>query len=208
MIDRLNGRLSIAIAAAGLLVVVLVGWFGFVSPQRSKAAALEVQIGDTERQLAITEAVARGGGLKQSSRDLAILRQAIPDETGMPQILRQLTRAALAGNVRIGGITPGAVVANGVANTIPVSLSVEGSYFGIREFLRHLRTRTDMQGERLRASGRLFSVESIQFTGGSSEDGKIQAALMLSAYAFTTPATSPGANTTVTSEVPSEAVGG
>ena len=30
MIDRLNGRASVLIAAAGLLLVVLVGWFGFV----------------------------------------------------------------------------------------------------------------------------------------------------------------------------------
>ena len=38
MIDRLNGRAAVAIAAVGLLLVVLVGWLGVVAPQRSKAA--------------------------------------------------------------------------------------------------------------------------------------------------------------------------
>ena len=40
MIDRINGRLALLLAIAGLLIVLLAGWFVFVSPQRSKAAAL------------------------------------------------------------------------------------------------------------------------------------------------------------------------
>ena len=48
MIDRLNGRTSVAIAVVGLLLVVVVGWLGFVSPQRSKAADLAAKISDSE----------------------------------------------------------------------------------------------------------------------------------------------------------------
>jgi hypothetical protein len=208
MIERLNGRPAIAVAAAGLLLIVLIGWLGFVSPQRSKADALVIKITETERQLAVTEAVARGAGLAQNAKDLAVLRTAIPDETSMPQILRQLTRAAADGNVAISGITPGAPVPSGVSNTIPLSLTIEGSYFGIREFLRHLRTRADMKGDTLRATGRLYSVDSIQFSGGSSTRGRINATVALSAYAFNTPAPSPGASTTVPTDPPAEAVGG
>ena len=208
MVERLNGRPAIAVAAAGLLLIVLIGWLGFVSPQRSKADALVIKITETERQLAVTEAVARGAGLAQNAKDLAVLRTAIPDETSMPQILRQLTRAAADGNVAISGITPGAPVPSGVSNTIPLSLTIEGSYFGIREFLRHLRTRADMKGDTLRATGRLYSVDSIQFSGGSSTRGRINATVALSAYAFNTPAPSPGASTTVPTDPPAEAVGG
>jgi hypothetical protein len=208
MIERLNGRPAIAVAAAGLLLIVLIGWFGFVSPQRSKADALAIKIAETQLQLVVTERVARNAGQAENAKELAVLRTAIPDETSMPQILRQLTRAAADGNVAIGGITPGAPVPNGIANTIPLTLTVEGSYFGIREFLRHLRTRADMKGETLRATGRLYSVDSIQFSGGSSTGGRISANLVLSAYAFNTPAPTPGASTTVPTEPPTEAVGG
>ena len=45
MIERLNGRTVLGLAAAGLLLVLLVGWFGAVSPQRSKAAELGTKIG-------------------------------------------------------------------------------------------------------------------------------------------------------------------
>lgn len=206
--DRLNGRPSIAVAAAGLLLVVLVGWFGFVSPQRSKAAALAVQITETQTQLAITEAVANSSQLAESSKALAALRVAIPDETSMPQILRQLTRAAVDGNVRITGITPAPAVATGITNAIPLTVTVEGRYFGIREFLRHLRSRTALAGDEVRATGRLFAVDSIQFTSGSAESSQINATISLSAFAFTAAAPTPGAATTVPSETPAEAVSG
>jgi Tfp pilus assembly protein PilO len=206
-IDRLNGRPAIAIAAASLLLIVLVGWFGFVSPQRAKADSLAVQIGDTERQLAITEAVAREARLEENARLLATLRRAVPDEMGMPDIMRQLTRAATDGRVRITGITPAAVVSTGVADSVPITVTIEGRYFGIQEFLRRLRTRTDVEGERVRASGRLFSVDSIQFTG-TEQNGRITATLVISAYAFREPVPTPGASTAVTTEPPAEAVGG
>lgn len=208
MIERLNGRLSIAIAAAGLLLVLLVGWFGFVTPQRSKATDLAAKITATETQLALTEAVARGSQLRQSGKELVTLRVAIPDQISMPEILRQLTRAAVDGNVRITGITPAAVVSTGVAEAVPMSITVEGRYFGIREFLRHLRTRADLKGDELRASGRLFSVDSIQFAGGTVEGGGIQATLSISAFAFRGAAPAPGAVTTVPTAPPAEAAGG
>jgi len=206
--ERLNGRPAIAIAAAGLLLVVLVGWFGFVSPQRQKADDLAVKISETETQLAITEAIAKGSQLAESSKDLAALRVAIPDKTSMPQIIRQLTRAASGGNIRITGITPAGPVPTGAADAIPMNVTVECRYFGIREFLRHLRSQTGLDGEEIRATGRLFAVDSIQFTGGSETNGQINATISISAFAFRTPPATPGATATVPSETPAEAVGG
>jgi len=209
MIERLNGRTSIILSAAGLLAVVLVGWFGFLSPQRQKAADLAEQIRQTELQLTATEALIRGSALEQSGKELARLRTVIPDEVSMPQIMRQLSRASAESRVRILGITPEPVVANGVADAVPISVTVEGRYFGIREFLRLLRTRAALKGEQVQATGRLFSISSIQFAGGSSENGLINATLAVNAYAFRGPAPAPGASTAGTDEDPAaEASGG
>src|SRR5215218_7090720 len=106
MIERLNGRTSVAIAVAGLLLVALVGWFGFVSPQRSKAADLSLAITDTEAQLTAAQALVDGPLLSQSKAELATLRAAIPDQVQMSQILRQLSKASADAQVRITGITP------------------------------------------------------------------------------------------------------
>ena len=121
MIDRLNGRASLALAAAGLMLVLLVGWFGVVSPQRSKAAELSAQTDAAETRLQIAQDLVRGPALQQSKAELATLRTAIPDEVRMSGILRQLSRASAKSRVRITGITPQAPVAAGAARYGPSS---------------------------------------------------------------------------------------
>ena len=60
---------------------------------------------------------------------------------------------------------------------------VDGRYFAIREFLRLLRAGADMQGEEVKASGRLFGVDSIQFAGGTATN-VVSATLTVTAFAF------------------------
>ena len=56
MIDRISGRLALLLAVVGLLILGLAGWFVLVSPENSKAAALDTQIGDANVHLASTQA--------------------------------------------------------------------------------------------------------------------------------------------------------
>ena len=192
MIDRLNGRTSVAIAVVGLLLVVLVGWIGFVSPQRSKAADLAVEISDTETQLAVAQTLVQGPQLSRSKAELATLRTAIPDELRMSQLLRQLSKAAAEGQVRILGITPQPASKVGVADVVSMSVTIEGRYFAIRQFLRLLRSRADIKANKVHASGRLFAIDAIQFNGAGSEGGSlINASLTVSAFAFSQPVAVP-----------------
>ena len=55
MIDRISGRLALLLAVVGLLILGLAGWFVLVSPENSKAAALDSQIGDANLELATTQ---------------------------------------------------------------------------------------------------------------------------------------------------------
>ena len=68
----------------------------------------------------------------------------------------------------------------------PITVAVEGRYFAIRRFLQILRNRAGLQDEKLRASGRLYGVDSIQFSGGDSTTGGslIQATLAVTAFVF------------------------
>ncbi|MEJ7568475.1 MAG: type 4a pilus biogenesis protein PilO [Gaiellaceae bacterium] len=198
MIDRLNGRAAVGIAAVGLLLVVLVGWFGVVSPQWSKAAELSVQIDDAELELAATQALIDGPILRLSTAQLTTLRKAIPDELQMSEILRQLSRASAGSSVRILGITPAGLVASGGAEVVPITVAVEGRYFGIQKFLRLLRTRADLKQDKVRAAGRLFGVDAIQFAGGGTAEGGsslIQASLTVTAFVFRGTVAAPGATT-------------
>jgi hypothetical protein len=189
MIERLNGRTSVIIAAAGLLLVVLVGWMVFASPQRSKADDLAVEVADTQAKLAATQALVDGPLLRRSTAELATLRTAIPDEIRMSEILRQLSKAARDTRVRLLGITPQPVTTVGAADGVPMSVTIEGRYFAIRQFLRLLRSRADIKADKAHASGRLFAIDSILFAAGSEKaTSRIQATLSVTAFAFSRPA--------------------
>jgi Tfp pilus assembly protein PilO len=205
MIERLNGRTAVAVATAGLLLVALVGWFGVLSPQRSKAAELSTQIDDAELRLQAAQALADGPLLAQSKAELATLQTAIPDEVRMSGVLRQFSRASATSRVRILGITPGAPVVSGSTSVTPITVSLEGRYFAIREFLRLLRAGADLRNDKVVATGRLFGVDSIQFNGGDTDGSVVQATLTVNAFDFQEAAAAPGAATAPSDDTVAEA---
>src|SRR5207247_1048328 len=85
-----------------LLVLILAGWFVLVSPQSSKAAALDAQIGEANVKLATTQSFLQSPESKQSVTDLRRLRRAIPDDVEMSEILRQLAWASRPTGVKGG----------------------------------------------------------------------------------------------------------
>jgi hypothetical protein len=138
----------------------------------------------------------------------------------MSQILRQLSGAAAASGVELDAIAPQALVPVAGAQALPLSLTVQGHYFAIQHFLRILRSKAKLQGDKVRATGRLYTVDGIQFTGGGaapttgqagSPVGLVSAALTANAFVYQptaapapAPATTTGdsANTTVTPAAP------
>ena len=168
MIAGLSGRLVALIAAAVVIVVVLVGWILLVSPQRSKAAQLGTQIADTQAKVAQTQAYVSNPATRRNVRDLTRLKKVLPDTPRMSQILRQLTAVSAASGVRVTSITPSALVGSSGGEAVPIALAVQGHYFGISKFLHILRTEAYAVGTNVRGTGRLYSVDSIQFANGGT----------------------------------------
>ena len=189
MIDRLNGRLALLLAAVVVLLIVLVGWYMAVSPQRSKAATLDGQIGDAQVKLAVTQTFLRSGTGRRSVVQLRRLRVAIPDDVAMSDILRQLSYASARTGVRINGITPSAPIPTSGGQAIPISLTIEGHYFAIGKFMHLLRSFAHVSGGKVHASGRLFAVDSMSLASGGKH-GALNATLALNAFVYGTPAVS------------------
>jgi Tfp pilus assembly protein PilN len=190
MIDRINGRLALMLAIPGLLILVLAGWFVFVSPQSSKAAALDTQIGDANVQLATTQSFMQSPEAHQSVGDLRRLRRAIPDDVEMSEILRQLAWASRASGVRIESITPSQPVPSTGAQAVPIALSVKGRYFRLAKFMHLLRLEAGVKDGKAHASGRLYGIDNITLSTGD-KGGLIMATLALNAFVHgstTTPA--------------------
>ena len=183
MTDRINARLALMLATVAVLLIVLMGWYALVAPQRSKAASLDGQVGETQVKLAATQAFLRSSSSRQSVADLRLLRVAIPDDVRMSDILRQLSRAATKTGVRIDSITPGALVPTSGAQALPINLTVSGHYFGIGKFMHLLRAEADVSGNKIHATGRLYAIDSISFSSGDTK-GLITATLTLDAFVY------------------------
>jgi Tfp pilus assembly protein PilO len=181
MMDRINGRLALLIAVVLVLVVVLAGWFAVLSPQRSKAADLDAQIGDANTQLASTQSLLNSPEAQQSAAKLAQLRRALPDDTEMSEIIRELSRAASRTGIRIDSITPSTPVSAAGAQAVPITLGVSGRYFRIANFMHELRTGVRIEDGNVSVKGRLFAVDSVAFAK-SPDRGLLSATLALDAF--------------------------
>jgi len=197
MTKRISGRLAFLLAVLLVLVVVLAGWLALVSPERSKAATLDGQIGAANAKLVSTQAFLRGPASKQSVKDLALLRRAMPDDTRMSEIMRQLSWAAGRSGVHVDSITPSAPVATSGAQAVPVALSVTGHYFRLAKFMHLLRTRADVKNGKVHASGRLYAVDNIAFST-SAQGGLITATIALNAFTYGTAPVPAAPSTTTT----------
>jgi len=213
MIDRLSGRVALLVIVVATLTIVLLGWFVLISPERSKAAKLDSQIGDTNTQLASVTSLLNGPAGRQALVTQRVLQKALPTtDPRVSEILRQLSAAASASGVELDSIVPGALAPGAGTETLPISLSVKGHYFGLQRFLRLLRASADVHGNQVQATGRLYTVDSIQFSGGgavlpgqSSGSNVVTGTLTLNAFVYdpSAVAVAPVAPTTTSSDATS-----
>jgi hypothetical protein len=69
---------------------------------------------------------------------------------------------------------------------VPISLEFTGNFYDLNDFLFRLRSLVAVRGGALQASGRLFSVDSLEFTQGSGGFPNISAKINVKAYVYGT----------------------
>jgi type IV pilus assembly protein PilO len=133
------GIVSFLIAALVLLMLVM--------PKRSKVSELTKQIKEAKSlnsQLLIQ--VDQLGEAKREApkkaKELAHLDEQIPPMAELPRLLRQLKTKADRAGVEIESIAPNIPTTAGPYSTIPVELTVQGSYFQVEEYLYQLESFT------------------------------------------------------------------
>jgi Tfp pilus assembly protein PilO len=184
-ISNLTGRIAALIAVVVVLTVVLLGWFVLVTPQRNKISSLDNQIAQTNGEIATTQAYVSNPATKKAIAQLPRFKGMVPDDARMPRVLRQVSAAAASAQVRLDGITPGPLAPVGGGEAVPITLTVEGHYFGLSKFLHLLRDQARVTGTQIVGHGRLYSVSGIQFNSGSSAtggSGAITATITLNAF--------------------------
>ena len=144
-----------AIGVTAVAAVALIGWFGLVSPQRSKAAELDSRIADAKTQLVVLN------GTTGPIRRLHGRRAELRAHAGDAAERRDVGRAAASRARRVSGRREArlahaqAATAQAGYSTVPMDVVVTGRYFSVQRFLKHLHTQAGVSGSRAHASGRL-----------------------------------------------------
>jgi Tfp pilus assembly protein PilO len=187
----------LVLVVVGVLAYLAVGYLFVISPQRSESADLKKQVAETEEKIAQYQALSAQARAAAPIRvaDLFRLEKAMPNEVDMAGIVLELSRIARDTGITFESITPQGPSPQEGFQMMPVTLAFDGNYFELADFLYRLRTLVRVRSGRLAATGRLFVVDSINFSESDLSFPRIQASVVVNAYVFgdaPPPGTAPG----------------
>ncbi len=186
--QKLSPRAQIGLVAGGVFVILLLGYFLLVSPQKGKASSLSKQIDSTNAQILTARALSKQSRAVQPIKVASLFRltKAMPNDIDMAGILLQLNLVASQAGISFDSIQPGGSAPLTGYQVVPITLAFTGNYYGLVDFLQRMRNLVDVQNGELDANGRLFSVQTINF--GQAKEGfpEITATLTVNAFVYGT----------------------
>jgi type IV pilus assembly protein PilO len=192
----------IGIVVGAVLVVGLAAWFLLVRPQGGKLDALKQEAADVQLKIdAYNQQVAAVRAAPTIEvADVYRLAKAMPDRTDMPDLLLELSQLARDTGIRFDSISPQPSTVIGSYQVLPISVTFNGNFYNLADFLYRLRSLVSVHGGRLDATGRLFSVDTLTFNESPLKFPQIQAALLIDAFVYGTgaPAVAPPVTDTTT----------
>jgi Tfp pilus assembly protein PilO len=172
----------------GLAVVIVaaVAYMLVIRPKRAEAGRLDEQI--AEMQMKVTSARLASRPQQAASTikvaDVFEVSKAMPDTDDMPGIILDLNSVAEATGINFVSIQPSAPTPKTGYSAIGISLTFEGNYFDLTDFLFRLRNLVTVRDGRLSSSGRLFTLDSLSMKEGKNGFPTINAGLTVSAYVY------------------------
>jgi type IV pilus assembly PilO-like protein len=188
------------VLAVALVVVAAVGWLALIEPKQTRSAELDDRIAELETRLAVASrpATAKKPVVTIDLADVFRLAKAMPDRDDMPGMILEVNSIARATGVEFVAIQPGAATTKGSYYALPVTLTFEGNYYDLTDFLFRLRNLVSVRDGVLEASGRLYSLDSIEFQEGAGGFPAIRAILVVAAYSYGVPPAASAQPTTQT----------
>lgn len=212
-IKSLHPGALIGIMLGAVLVFGLAGWFLLVRPQGAKVKTLKAQATEVQAKIDAyhQQVAAARAAPKIEVADVYRLAKAMPDRMDMPDLLLELSQLARDTGIRFDSISPQTLTPIGSYAVLPISVTFQGNFYNLADFLYRLRSLVSVHAGRLDATGRLFSVDTLTFNESTLKFPQIQATLVIDAFVYgsgipapaavpTTPTTTTSTTTTTTSE--------
>jgi Tfp pilus assembly protein PilO len=168
-----------------ILIVAAVAYMIVIRPKRAEAGSLDEQIAEMQMKVTAAQLAARpqhAAAIKVA--DVFEVSKAMPDTNDMPGIILDLNSVAEATGIRFVSIQPSAPTPKTGYSAIEISLSFEGNYFDLTDFLFRLRNLVTVRDGRLSSSGRLFTLDTLSMKEGKAGFPSISAGLTVSAYVY------------------------
>jgi Tfp pilus assembly protein PilO len=113
MLESQMRRLWLFVGAVAALLLLLIGWFLFISPQRSQTSSVNGQVSQAKHQNTLLKArirslQAQNANLSQYQSELAQAKLALPDSSGLSDFLRTLQSIGNATQTNVTSLTVGA----------------------------------------------------------------------------------------------------
>ena len=175
-----------AAVTAGVAIVLTAGFMVLVNPQRDKGKRLDAEVAALEAQVteASRPAEEKPPPVEIRFADLFQLAKAMPDEQDMPGIILEIDSIASSTGVKFRAMAPQPEVPRGLFRALPITLTFEGNYYDLTDFLYRVRSLVSVRDEALDTSGRLYSLDTLDLHESTTGLPTIEATLTLSAYVF------------------------
>jgi hypothetical protein len=203
---KLSQNALIGIIVAGLLVFGLGAWFVVVHPQSGKVSSLKREAQDVQGKIDAyhQQVSAARSAPKIEVADVYRLAKAMPTNTDMPDLVLELSELARDTGISFDSISPQQLAPVGSYSALPISVTFNGNFYNLADFLYRLRSLVTVHAGRLDATGRLFSVDTLAFNESEKKFPQIQATLVIDAFVYASapapvPAATPPAASTTTS---------
>jgi Tfp pilus assembly protein PilO len=178
---------TIGMIVAGDIVLLLMGWFLLVSPQRSTAKSIARSVAATEGQIAeARKPVVQPSAAVQPKQPeirtayLYKLSKAMPMTQDMPDLLLEISQVVRNSGVHLTSIAPSPPDPTGATD---ISVAVSGDFYSLTDLLYRVRSLVAVRQGALDVSGRLFTIKSVGLTP-TGTGRTLNGAITLSAFTF------------------------
>ena len=171
MIRRLSARELKILVVSSTLAFVYIGYILLIRPAKEKLIELDQEIELQQRRLAKTSAEIQKAGATEKVWAVyeQKFRQPASNEGTMSSILSEIEAVAADLKLQIANLTPKRVRESDISNRFSVSLTIDGNFIDVLQFLHTL------QGE-----PHLFDVEEARFDKGMRQQStSVKASLVL-----------------------------
>jgi hypothetical protein len=208
----MTDRKAPLLGGIALVVVVLVGWFAVVNPQRSDVNDLKQQVASSRQELGtlMDQAAAANASRRTvalAEHNLTGMSRALPHSYAEPQLINTIQARAKSDHIDFQGVaftapsttttSPGSGASAGShssgstqastgsasgAQELGFSLTLAGNYFDMTRLVAQLQDMTGASAHRVWASGRFVSFSGLTLTASKTAAGRVSATLSGSAY--------------------------